>query len=416
VAARETSGPGDPDPAAVADADDVGLRYSSDDRPGISRRRRGRGFEYRDPAGRRIADARILRRIRELAVPPAWTDVWISPDPLGHLQATGRDARRRKQYRYHARFRQRREAGKFHRLLAFGNRLPAIRRRVTRDLRAPGLPRDKVIAAIVRLLELTLLRVGNEEYARLNKSFGLSTLRNRHVRVRGETVRFRFSGKSGQLNEVGVTDRRLAAVVRRCQDLPGQELFEYVDPDGSVEAIDSDAVNAYIRRAAGDDAFSAKDFRTWAGTVLAFRALRDSGPADPPGAARRNVVDAVRETAERLGNTPAVARSSYVHPAVIEAYLDDRLSGVGAVRSPSSASAPPTPAEERAVLRLIRAQARAEQQKARAGRSKAPAAGAQAPAASTPKAGGAGRADRSACRRGYGRGRAAVRRPRDARE
>lgn len=338
------------------DASSAGLRYVSADDPGIARRRRGPGFEYLKPSGDRVTDPATLGRIRALAVPPAWTDVWICPAANGHLQATGRDARGRKQYRYHARFRDRRDVDKFQRMIRFGQRLPRIRRRVAHDLGVRGLPREKVTAAVVRLLELTLLRIGNEEYARLNRSFGLSTLQNRHARVRGKTVRFRCRGKAGRVREVDVIDRRLTAVIRRCQDLPGQQLFEYVGLDGEMHEVDSEAVNEYIRRAAGDDSFSAKDFRTWAATVLAFRALQAAERPTRVADARRTVVSAVRETADRLGNTPAVARASYVHPAVLEAYLEQGGVPVAfdrprrAVRS----SAPPTPVEERALLELLR--------------------------------------------------------------
>jgi DNA topoisomerase-1 len=247
--------------------------------------------------------------------------VWICPWPNGHVQATGRDARGRKQYRYHPRWRRRRDAFKFARMLAFARALGPIRERCDRDLARPGLPRDKVLAAVVRLLELTLIRVGNDEYARLNRSFGLTTMRGRNARVDGASIRFRFRGKSGQLHEVGLRDRRLAAIVRRCQDLPGQELFAYVDRSGAVRDVRSDDVNRYLRDASGGD-FTAKDFRTWAGTVLAYRALVDRGAPDGDPAARRAVVEAVRETAGYLGNTPAVARRSYVHPAILDAYLD----------------------------------------------------------------------------------------------
>ena len=282
-----------------------------------------------------MTDPDVLARIRSLAIPPAWADVWISPSPRGHIQATGRDARRRKQYRYHPAFRRRRDAGKFDRLIELGRRLPRLRRRVSGDLRREGLPREKILAAIVRLIELTNARVGNPEYARLNRSFGLSTLRNRHARVRGARIRFRFRGKGGRLNEVDIVDRRLAAVVRRCQDLPGQALFEYLEEDAAEpRPIDSADVNAYIRDALGDDRFSAKDLRTWAGTMLAYQALRPDRGADetdavPRSTARKRVREAVRETAAELGNTPAIARSSYVHPGVVEAYLEGGLPDPG---------------------------------------------------------------------------------------
>jgi DNA topoisomerase-1 len=321
----EDAQPIDPREAARA----AGLRYSTDARPGITRRRRGRGFSYHAPDGSLIRDPGVLRRIRGMAIPPAWTDLWICPWPNGHLQATGRDARGRKQHRYHADWRAHRDEAKYERLLAFANALPAVRERVERDLARPGLPREKVLATVVRLLELTLIRVGNDEYTRLNRSFGLTTMRDRHVRVEGTEVRFRFRGKGGKLHEIGLRDRRLAGLVRRCQELPGQELFQYVE-DGVVGDVASDDVNAYLRDVAGDD-FSAKDFRTWAGTVAAYRALSDLDPAADERTAKQHVVEAIRQTAKLLGNTPAVCRQSYVHPAVLEAYLarDHRFKPAG---------------------------------------------------------------------------------------
>ena len=324
---------GDPRPAEMAaepipaqrqprqSARDAGLRYETDSREGIRRKPRGRGFVYVDPEGRQIRDEATLARIRKLAIPPAWTDVWICPAEDGHLQATGRDARGRKQYRYHPLWRARRDQIKFDRLIEFAEALPRIRRRTTRDLNRPGLPREKVLAGIIRLLELTLIRVGNEEYARLNRSFGLTTMRDRHARATTRSVRFRFRGKSGQLHEVGIQDRRLAGLVRRCQELPGQELFQYVDDDGEIRDVRSEDVNEYLREAARSDV-TAKDFRTWAGTVSAYRALRGEEPPASTRAARKTIVRAMRETAEMLGNTPAVARQAYVHPAVIEAYAN----------------------------------------------------------------------------------------------
>jgi DNA topoisomerase I len=330
-----------------------GLRHSTDRDPGISRRRSGRGFSYRDPEGRPIRDEETLERIRKLAIPPAWTDVWIALAPNGHLQATGRDARGRKQYRYHSLYRRRREAAKYERLATFARALPAIRKRVDADLARRTMTREKVLAAVVRLLELTLIRVGNDEYARLNSSFGLTTLRNRHAKVRGPSIRFRFRGKSGQQQEVSLRDRRLAAVVRRCRDLPGQELFQYVDDDGETTDVRSEDVNDYLRNIA--PGITAKDFRTWAGTVLAYRALRalDAPTSDAEG--RRNVLSAIRETAGRLGNTPAVCRQAYVHPIVVEAYLDGRLGGalVRAAEDTDEPQTGTTPAEERAVIRLL---------------------------------------------------------------
>lgn len=284
--------------------------------PGIRRERSGRGFTYRGPSGRTVRDRATLARIRALAIPPAWIDVWISPLPDGHIQAIGRDAAGRRQYRYHPAFRARRDRGKFDRLIEFGERLPRIRRRVERDLGRRGLPREKVIAAVVSLLELTSLRVGNPEYATLNRSFGLSTLRDRHARIKGSAIRFRFRGKGGRTEDRTVIDRRLAAIVRRCQDLPGQELFQFVGDDGDSHAISSEDVNSYIRAAAGAATLGAKDFRTWTATLRAYRELR----AAPDGAVLRRRNEAIRLTAEMLGNTPAVTRGSYVHPAVIDSF------------------------------------------------------------------------------------------------
>jgi DNA topoisomerase-1 len=342
-----------PDPRDAARA--AGLRYTTDARPGFTRRRAGRGFAYLDIDGRPIRDPEVRARIAALAIPPAWTDVWISPSPNGHLQASGRDARGRKQYRYHADWSRRRGADKFDRMLAFAKALPAIRARCEADLARPGLPREKVVAAIVRLLETTLIRVGNEAYARENRSFGLTTLRTRHARIEGTAIRFRFRGKSGLLHEVGLRDRRLAALVRRCQELPGQELFQYLDDDGESRDVASDDVNDYLREASGGD-FTAKDFRTWAGTVLAYRALRALQPEDHAPAAKRNVVEAIRTTADRLGNTPAVARGSYVHPAILDAYLEGTLGGA-LVEVAEEQERPPLgadPDEEAAVIRLLR--------------------------------------------------------------
>lgn len=324
--------PPDTDPVAAAHA--AGLRYVNDARlPGIRRRRAGASFAYRGPDGRAIRDAETLARIKRLAIPPAWTDVWICPTANGHVQATGRDARGRKQYRYHARWREVRDETKYGRMVAFGIALAKIRAKTEEHLALPGLPREKVLATVVRLLETTNIRVGNEEYARRNRSFGLTTLRERHVDVTGERIHFHFRGKSGKQRTVDVRDRRLAAVVRRCQSLPGQELFQYVDADGSLCTIESGDVNAYLREISGDD-FTAKDFRTWAGTVLAATALRRVPLASTKTAtkteAKRHVVEAIAATAERLGNTPAVCRKCYVHPAVLDAFVEGTLARVRA--------------------------------------------------------------------------------------
>jgi DNA topoisomerase I len=312
-------------PESRRDARVAGLRYVSDESPGITRRRAGRGFVYLSPHGRRVRDQRVLARIRSLAVPPAWTDVWICPAPTGHLQATGRDARGRKQYRYHAEWRRVRDEAKFDRLSAFGRALPAIRRRVAKDLAREGLPREKVVAAAVRLLDQTLIRPGNTEYTRTNGSYGVTTLLDEHVDVFGDELRFSFRGKGGKDHEVRITDRRLARVVKRCQELPGEVLFAYLDEEGGRRPIGSDDVNDYVRRATGED-FTAKDFRTWGGTVLAAQALAHVGPFSTEAEAKARVAEGVREVAATLGNTPQVCRNCYVHPVVIDAYLDGSLS------------------------------------------------------------------------------------------
>jgi DNA topoisomerase-1 len=304
----------------VASAKIAGLRYVSDARPGIGRRRSGKGFRYVNPDGSTARDAEVLARIRSLVIPPAWTDVWICSLANGHLQATGRDARGRKQSRYHPRWREVRDETKYERMMLFGAALPDIRRRVERDLALPGLPREKVLAAVVRLLETTFIRVGNVEYARENHSYGLTTLRNKHVRVKGSSLTFDFKGKSGVEHTIDLEDRRLARIVRRCQDLPGYELFQYLDGEGERHSIDATDVNDYLREATQQE-FTAKDFRTWAGTVLACSVLREFEPAESDTRAKRNVVAAIKSVAERLGNTPSVCRKCYVHPAVLESYM-----------------------------------------------------------------------------------------------
>lgn len=308
-------------PQPVASAKAAALRYVSDRGPGLRRRRAGTGFVYVDEEGRVVRDEATVARIRSLAIPPAWTDVWISPDPNGHLQAVGRDARGRKQYRYHPRWRQVRDETKYGRMVAFGNALPRVRAAVARDLAQTGLTRRRVLATIVRLLDTTYLRVGNEEYARTNESYGLTTLRGRHVEVRGETLRFRFRGKSGKVHDVQVSDRRVARVVRRCRDLPGQELFQYLDAAGAPQPVSSGDVNDYLREASGED-FTAKDFRTWAGTLLAASHLAGADRAISQRARKSAIARAVEAVAERLGNTPAVCRASYIHPAVLGAFLE----------------------------------------------------------------------------------------------
>jgi DNA topoisomerase-1 len=328
------------------------LVHVTDADAGLTRVGRGRRVRYLDPSGARVTDAGTLERIRSIAIPPAWTDVWICPDPRGHLQAVGRDARGRKQYRYHPDWRRRRDVEKHARVLRLARRLPRIRRVVEADLSRPGLPREKVLALIVRLLELTSMRVGNRAYERLNGSFGLTTMHDRHARVTGSRVRFRFRGKGGRMHEVGIRDRRLARLVGRVQELPGQRLFEYEDDDGERREVRSEDVNDYLRAAAGVDV-SAKDLRTWAATVWAFRALRAGGPAPRPADEGRAVNAALDEVAGRLGNTRAVARASYVDPAVIEAWRSGAVGRARVAGPPGDPSGPPTPSEEAAVRRLL---------------------------------------------------------------
>jgi DNA topoisomerase I len=311
-----------PEPHESAAA--AGLHYVRDTGPGIRRRRSGKGFRYVDANGRAIRDRGELARIRSLAVPPAWTDVWICPLANGHLQATGRDAKGRKQHRYHPRWRAVRDETKYDRLIDFAKVLPAIRARTEKDLALPGLPRDKVLATVVRLLETTLIRVGNEEYARANRSFGLTTLRDSHVDISGSKLEFRFRGKSGREHVVGVQDRRLSRIVKRCQDVPGYQLFQYLDENGRRRSIESADVNDYLREITGAS-FTAKDFRTWAGTVLAAWALHARGAAGSARQATKNVARAIESVAERLGNTPAVCRKCYVHPVVVDAYVQGAL-------------------------------------------------------------------------------------------
>jgi DNA topoisomerase-1 len=331
----------------------AGLRYVSDARPGIQRRRAGKGFRYLDPDQQPIRDGETLARIRALVIPPAWTDVWICPYPNGHIQAVGRDERGRKQYRYHDRWRAVQDEAKYDRMIAFGKALPRIRRRLERDLALPGLEREKVLATVVRLLETSLIRVGNDEYARTNGSYGLTTLKNRHAAITGTTIRFRFRGKSGIAHEVEVSDRRLARVVRQCQDLPGQELFQYVDQAGEVRDVTSGDVNDYLREVAGEE-FSAKDFRTWAGTVMAALALRELEGFDSQAQAKRNIMAAVKSVAKRLGNTPTVCRMCYVHPHVIDAYLEGTMLDAARRRADQAmASLTRLRPEEAAVLALL---------------------------------------------------------------
>jgi DNA topoisomerase I len=303
----------------------AGLQYATDRRPGIRRIRHGKGFRYVGVSGRSVLDASQLRRIRALAIPPAWTDVWIAPNADAHLQATGRDARGRKQYRYHPRWREVRHETKYDRMVPFARALPLIRRRVASDLRQPALTKGKVVAAVVQLLEKTLIRVGNTEYARANHSYGLTTLRDSHVKVRGAEVRFEFRGKSGIRQQLKLSDARLATIVRRCQELPGQDLFQYVDERGARRLVTSADVNAYLREAAAAE-FTAKDFRTWAGTLLAAWTLGAAPAADGSQRATKGaIVKAVAAVAEQLRNTPAVCRACYIHPLVFEAFAEGTL-------------------------------------------------------------------------------------------
>jgi DNA topoisomerase-1 len=356
--------------AAAEEAKDAGLRYSTDAEPGIRRKTRAKGFVYFRANGDPVREGGVLGRIKRLAIPPAWTDVWISPHDNGHIQATGRDARGRKQYRYHVDWRQQRDESKFGRMLAFARALPRIRRRVKRDLSRRGMPREKALATVVRLLEVTLIRVGNDEYARDNHSFGLTTMRNRHARVAGEKIRFAFSGKSGKRHEISLHDPQLARVVRRCQDLPGQRLFGYEDDEGETRDVHSQDVNDYIRAITGQD-FTAKDFRTWAGTVLAATALQKLEAFVNQSHAKKNVVTAIEAVARLLGNTPAVCRRSYVHPGVLESYLaGDTMVTVRDAGSKMARSLSRLRSEEAAVVMLL--QRRLKQQHGRLNGSKSP--------------------------------------------
>ena len=361
----------------IRSAEEAGLRYVSDWKPGITRKRNGKGFSYLTADGTPVRDADTLARIRSLAIPPAWQNVWICPSAEGHIQATGYDARRRKQYRYHPRWREVRDQEKYGRIIAFAQALPRIRRRVNRHLKCAGLPREKVLAVVVRLLEATLIRVGNDEYAKSNHSFGLTTMRDEHAQIDGSTIFFDFRGKSGREHEIDLTDRRLARIVAQCQELPGQELFQFVNEQGEVRDVGSQDVNEYLREISGED-FTAKDFRTWAGTVLAAKVLQEFKEFDSQAAAKRNVVRAIEHVAGRLGNTKAVCRKCYIHPAVIDAYLEKSL--IETVREETERelreelkSLPP---EEAAVLALLRKRMQRELREAeapkRSGRAKRP--------------------------------------------
>jgi DNA topoisomerase-1 len=339
----------------VDSAKEAGLRYVTDAEPGIRRQRRGRGFRYVDKDGKPVRDKETLARIRSLVIPPAWQNVWICANPKGHLQVTGRDARGRKQSRYHPRWRSVRDETKYERMTIFGELLPVIRERVDHDLSLPGLPRLKILAVIVRLMEVTLIRVGNEEYARENQSYGLTTMRNKHVQVEGSGVTFKFPGKSRVKHIIDFNDRRLAKIIERCQDIPGYELFQYVDGDGNHHSIDSADVNEYVRDISHED-FTAKDFRTWAGTVLACSMLQEFEAFASQTEAKRNVVQAIKDVAARLGNTPSVCRKCYVHPAVLDSYLSGAMIKTVKVRVEQESENSPYPLrqEETALLQLLK--------------------------------------------------------------
>jgi DNA topoisomerase I len=305
-------------------AESAGLTYVSDEEPGIRRRKAGKGFAYVRPGGGKVGDEATLKRIRKLAIPPAYTDVWICTKANGHIQATGRDAKGRKQYKYHRTFREVRESTKYEKMMEFAQSLPAIRAKIAEHMALRGLPREKVLATVVNLLETTLIRVGNDDYARQNKSYGLTTLRNRHVEVNGSELRFEFKGKSGKSWRLKVKDRRIARIVRACQDLPGQELFQYVDEEGERRDVTSSDVNAYLKEITGAEV-TAKDFRTWQGTVLAAMALQEFESFDSEAAVKKNVKAAIEKVASRLGNTPTICRKCYIHPELLSAYVEGQL-------------------------------------------------------------------------------------------
>ena len=339
-----------PDPEQSAE--EAGLRYVTDTSPGITRHRAGKGVYYRNSKGEKVIDKRTLARIKSLAIPPAWTDVWIATTANAHLQATGRGVKGRKQYRYHPRWAEVRDEAKYEHMVEFANALPAIRERVNADLGKPGLPREKVLAALVKLLETTLIRVGNDQYAKENKSYGLTTMRDRHAEIQGSTVTFSFTGKSGVDHEIELKDRRLANIVRKCQELPGQHLFQYLDDDGSRQTVDSADVNAYLKEISGSD-FTAKDFRTWAGTMLAAEALAGFDIDADEVTARSNIVSAIENVSKHLGNTPAICRKCYVHPAVIDAYMDGDTIATIEQRAENQRKQLGLPPLEHAVMELL---------------------------------------------------------------
>jgi DNA topoisomerase I len=338
------------DPIAAAKA--ARLRYVTDEKAGISREKYRDSFRYVDADGKKITDEDELERIQSLGIPPAWTNVWICPYPNGHIQATGRDAKGRKQYRYHARWTDRRNLLKFSRMIAFGESLPSMRKRVEKDLKLPGLVREKVLATVVELLDITHIRIGNPEYAKSNQSYGLTTMRDKHVEVNGSTLSFHFRGKSGKAHTVDIHDKRLARIVQRCKDVPGHELFQYVDEDEARHAITSTDVNAYLRDISGQD-FTAKDFRTWGGTMLAILAFQECQPYETIRQAKKNITETVKRVAEELGNTPTVCRKYYVHPLVLEAYQDGSLTqALENLRLPKKSNG--LQPEERLVIEVLR--------------------------------------------------------------
>jgi DNA topoisomerase-1 len=351
----------DPEDAAR----EAGLVYVTDEEPGIRRVRAGRGFRYRTPRGRTITGPKEIGRIKALAVPPAWRDVWICPTPRGHLQATGRDERGRKQYRYHPLWRKTRDATKYDRMIAFGESLPAMRKRIREDLSLTGLTREKVLATVLRIIDLTSVRVGNPRYARENRSFGITTMHGRHADVNGGTIRFEFSGKGGKLHTVDVRDARVAKIVKRCLEIPGQQLFQYLDDDGERHRIDSEDLNDYLREIGGQD-FTAKDFRTWAGSVLALQALATRDAAKSEREARQSVNEAIEEVADALGNTVAVCRACYVHPAVVDAFIEGSLAGMRMPRVRGNGTAPADRLRppEAALLRFLKKRATASASRA----------------------------------------------------
>jgi len=346
--------PRSPQPEPEESAKAAALRYVSDDHPGIRRKRAGTGWSYAGLDGRPIRDRITLGRIRALAIPPAWTDVWICADSHGHLQATGRDARGRKQYRYHKRWHAVRDETKYERMILFGSTLPRIRGRVDKDLSLPGLPRDKLLATIVALLEASLIRVGNDEYARTNRSFGLTTLQNRHVDIKGAHIHFNFRGKGGKQHTIKVNNRRLARLVKRCRELPGQDLFQYEDEAGEPQPISSADVNEYLQHIA-DQEFTAKDFRTWAGTLLAATRLTESGCTESTAEVKSVIARAVEQVARQLGNTPAICRKCYIHPSVLEAYQEPKLFALWEKALAGATDEDELSREERALLQFLEA-------------------------------------------------------------